>query len=80
MQSFTRRVGAADREKLDEYFSSVRELEQRLVTSEAWAQKPKPKIDLQPPRDITDGTDLIGRMRLLFDLIPLVLCRPIRRG
>ena len=73
VQSFTRRVGAADREKLDEYFSSVRELEQRLVTSEAWAQKPKPKLDLQPPRDITDGPDLIGRMQLLFDLIPLVL-------
>jgi Protein of unknown function (DUF1552) len=73
VQSFTRRVGAADRDKLDEYFSSVRELEQRLATSEAWAHKPKPKLDEQPPRDITDGTDLIGRMRLLFDLIPLAL-------
>ncbi len=73
VQSFTRRVGAADRDKLDEYFSSVRELEQRLATSEAWAQKPKPRLDQQPPRDITDGTDLIGRMRLLFDLIPLAL-------
>ena len=73
VQSFTRRVGAADRDKLDEYFSSVRELEQRLATSEAWAHKPKPKLDEQPPRDITDGNDLIGRMRLLFDLIPLAL-------
>ena len=73
VQSFTRRVGAADREKLDEYFSSVRELEQRLVTSESWARKPKPKIDLPPTRDITEGPDLIGRMRLLFDLIPLAL-------
>jgi hypothetical protein len=73
VQSFTRRMGAGDREKLDEYFSSVRELEQRLATSEAWAQKPKPKLDQQPPRDIEDGTDLIGRMRLLFDLIPLAL-------
>jgi len=73
VQGFTRRVGAADRDKLDEYFSSVRELEQRLATSEAWAHKPKPKIDAQPPRDITDGSDLIGRMRLLFDLVPLAL-------
>jgi hypothetical protein len=73
VQSFTRRVGATDRDKLDEYFSSVRELEQRLATSEAWAHKPKPKLDEPPPRDITDGTDLIGRMRLLFDLIPLAL-------
>ena len=72
-QSFSRRVGAADREKLDEYFTSVRELEQRLVKSEAWAQKPKPKLDVPPPRDINDGSDLIGRMRLLFDLVPLAL-------
>jgi Protein of unknown function (DUF1552) len=73
VQTFTRRVGTADRDKLDEYFSSVRELEQRLATSEAWAHKPKPKVDERPPRDITDGNDLIGRMRLLFDLIPLAL-------
>ncbi|MFT4637204.1 MAG: hypothetical protein ACI8T1_000513 [Verrucomicrobiales bacterium] len=70
---FTQRVGAADRDKLDEYFTSVRELEQRLVQSEAWVQKPKPKIDADPPRDITNGSDLIGRMQLLFDLIPLAL-------
>ena len=69
----TRRAGAADREKLDEYFSSVRELEERLAASEAWAHKPKPKLDMPPPRDITDGNDLIGRMKLLFDLVPLVL-------
>ncbi len=72
-RSFSQRVGAADREKLDEYLSSVRELEQKLVKSEAWAQKPKPAIDRKPPADINDGNDLIGRMRLLFDLIPLAL-------
>jgi hypothetical protein len=74
-RSFTRRVGEADREKLDEYLSSVRELERRLVKSEAWAAKPKPKpkLDKKPPADINDGNDLIGRMQLLFDLIPLAL-------
>lgn len=72
-RGFSRRVGAADRDKLDEYYTSVRELEQRLVESEAWVQKPKPEVDAEPPGDITDGSDLIGRMRLLFDLIPLAL-------
>ena len=72
-RSFTKRVGAADREKLDEYLYSVRELERKLVKSEAWAQKPKPHIDKKPPTDINDGNDLIGRMQLLFDLIPLAL-------
>jgi hypothetical protein len=73
VQRFSHKVGGADRDKLDEYFSSVRELEQRLATSQAWAHKPKPKLDERPPVDITNGSDLVGRMRLLFDLIPLAV-------
>jgi hypothetical protein len=72
-RSFERRVGAADREKLDEYYTSVREMEQRLVKAEDWVQKPKPKVEAEMPKDIQDEKDLIGRMNLLFDLIPLAL-------
>ena len=70
---FSSRVGAADRDRLDEYFTSVREMEQRLAKTEDWAQKPKPKIDARPPEDITNQSDLIGRMQLLFELVPLAL-------
>lgn len=66
-----KRFGSADRDKLDEYFTSVREMEQRLQKAEAWVQKPKPKVDAQPPKDLQDEKDLIGRMNLLFDLVPL---------
>jgi hypothetical protein len=38
-------LGPADRDKLDEYFTSVRELEQTLLQSEDWLKKPKPKVD-----------------------------------
>ncbi|MBL8796104.1 MAG: DUF1552 domain-containing protein [Planctomycetia bacterium] len=62
-----------DREKLDEYFTSVRELEQRLLQAEEWSKKPKPKVNAQPPRNITDGVDLIGKCRIWFDLIHLAL-------
>jgi hypothetical protein len=70
---FEKRVGQADRAKLDEYYTSVREMETRLAKAEEWAQKPKPKVDVPPPVDITEEKDIIGRMRLLFDLIPLAL-------
>jgi len=70
---FGTRVGAADREKLDEYFTSVREMEQRLAKAEDWVQKPKPHVDAQQPKDITDNADTIGKMELLFDLVPLAL-------
>lgn len=70
---FSKRVGAADREKLDEYFTSVREMEVRLAKAQDWAMKPKPKVDMTMPKDIENQSDLIGRMRLLFQLVPLAL-------
>jgi hypothetical protein len=66
-------LGSADRDKLDEYFSSVRELEQRLAKAEEWSKKPKPKVDAKQPQDIPNPADLIGRTRLLFDLTHLAL-------
>ncbi len=70
---FGSRVGAADRDKLDEYFTSVREMEQRLAKAEDWVQKPKPKIDAQKPTDIAEQNDIVGRLQLLFELVPLAL-------
>jgi hypothetical protein len=72
-QRLSRRSPAADRTKLDEYFSSVREMEERLVKADEWAQRPKPKVETPAPQDIAEEKDLIGRMTLLFDLIPLIL-------
>ena len=66
-------LGARDREKVDEYFTSVRELEQRMAMSEEWSKKPKPKVDAKPPQNILNSADLIGKTRLMFDLIHLAL-------
>jgi hypothetical protein len=66
-------VGSDDRERLDEYISSVRDLEKRLARDEAWAKTPKPKVSVEPPKDIPSVADLLGRTRLLFDLTHLAL-------
>lgn len=66
-------LGVNDREKLDEYMTSVRDLERRLHKDEEWAKTPKPKVDAKPPVDIPNAADLIGRARLLFDLTHLAL-------
>ncbi len=66
-------LGANDREKLDEYFTSVRELEQRLARAEEWSKKPKPKVDARQPQNINNPADVIGRTRLMFDLIHLAV-------
>jgi hypothetical protein len=66
-------LGTNDREKLDEYFTSLRELEQRLAQAEEWAKKPKPRVDVKPPQNNTNSADLVGKTRLWFDLIHLAL-------
>jgi hypothetical protein len=66
-------LGARDRDKMDEYFTSVRELEQRMVVTEQWSKKPKPKVDAKPPQNNTNPADIIGKTRLLFDLAHLAL-------
>jgi hypothetical protein len=71
--AFQKKLGVRDREKLDEYFAAVREVEQRLVVGQDWAMRPKPKVDTKPPVDVTDRTDLPSRVRLMFDMIHLAL-------
>lgn len=68
-----RRVSHRDGEKLDEYFTAVRETEQRLVKAEAWEQRPKPVVDYPPPRDISGYQDIIGRARLMYDMAELAI-------
>lgn len=67
------RVGAGDREKLDAYFTGVRDLERRLAANEDWVQKPKPKINAQPPKPVTDGNDLIARQTVMYDIMFLAI-------
>ena len=68
-----RRVSGRDRQKLDQYFNSVREAEQRLVKSEAWENRPKPKVDAKEPRDILDTKLIIERLDQLYDMMHLAL-------
>jgi hypothetical protein len=68
-----RRVSKRDKEKLDEYFTAVRETEQRLVKAEAWENRPKPTVDYQQPQDIAGHQDIIGRARLMYDMAQLAI-------
>ncbi|MFM8804630.1 MAG: DUF1552 domain-containing protein, partial [Planctomycetia bacterium] len=50
----SRRIGAADRRRLEHYFTSIRELEERLQAADAWEQRPKPEATAAAPADVTD--------------------------
>lgn len=66
-------LSAEDQRRMDQYFTSVRELEQRLASSESWEHKPKPVVNAKPPEDIDDGKAFVQRTRLFFEVIKLAL-------
>jgi len=72
-RALERQLGPGDRDRLDAYFTSVRELERRLVESEAWVNRPKPAVDITRPVDVGNPNDFIGRQRLMSDMIRLAL-------
>ncbi len=66
-------VGVSDQNKLDQYFTSLRELERRLTVGEEWERKPKPKTDAKSPQDFNDRSAMIERTRAMFELARLAL-------
>ena len=67
-QELQRAAGAADRDRLDEYFSSVRDLEQRLHASQGWEKKPKPVVDAKEPVDPASPAQYMQKVRVMYDL------------
>jgi BMFP domain-containing protein YqiC len=66
-----RSVGARDRGRLDQYFSSVRDLEHRLQESRGWANKPKPKVKASPPADPASPAQYMAKVQVMYDLARL---------
>jgi len=70
-KSLQGKLNSPDRDKLDQYLTSVREVEHRLQMSKEWLDRPKPKPGIQP---ITDEERMdIEEMPLFFDLLTLAL-------
>ena len=68
-----RRVSSRDRQKLEQYYSVVRDTEKRLKRAEEWEHQPKPEIDREVPTDIADRTDIIAKADLMYDMMHLAL-------
>ena len=75
-----RKVGARDRERLDQYLTGVRDLEQRLVQSAEWEKKPRPVVTEQPPQDYTDPREYMNKVRLMYDMARLAFATDSTRN
>lgn len=70
---FENELGAPDRHKLDEYFTSIRELEKRMVAAEQWEKTPKPSVDVPMPQDVKDNSDILSMARLMYRMVKVAL-------
>jgi len=64
-------VGASDRSRLDQYFTSVRDLEHRLQESREWERKPKPVVNFAVPDDLGNPAQYMDKVKVMYDLARL---------
>jgi hypothetical protein len=67
--SLSKRVNREDKDKLDEYFTSIRDVEKRLELRKRWANLPKPQAPFERPTNKNKVEDL----PMLYELIALAL-------
>jgi hypothetical protein len=68
-KGLSKKVNFEDREKLDEYFTSIRDVEKRIELRHRWADHPKPNAPLDKPANKNTVDDL----PILYELIALAL-------
>ncbi len=68
-QTLRKRIDHEDKAKLDEYLTSVREVEQQLQLSEQWVDIEKPTAPINRPAN----RNMVEDLPLLYDLIILAL-------
>lgn len=69
--ALNRTLNAADRDKLDQYLTSVRDVERRLQMSKEWINRPKPKSPIDEVQN--EERQHIDEVALFYDLMALAL-------
>ncbi len=70
-QDLSRNLGAHDRDRLDQYFTSVRDLEKRMTMSREWERKPKPYVQAPMPLDPESPRAYMEKVELMYDMARL---------
>ena len=66
-------ISSADRQRVEEYFESVRDVERQLQMAREWVKRPKPTAIGGEPKDIGDAKEQKARFQLMIDMIHLAL-------
>ncbi|MDX2029100.1 MAG: DUF1552 domain-containing protein [Blastocatellia bacterium] len=68
---FSRTLGGADKARLDQYFTSVREVEQRLAAAREWESRPLPKATQAAPAAIQENKFFFEKFELMLEMAQL---------
>jgi hypothetical protein len=80
-RSFDKQLGQSDRERMDQYLTSLNEVESRLIASERWIDIPLKKQDYSHLNlDATSEGEPAEYYRNMFDLIALAFDADITRS
>lgn len=80
-RALDRQLGKSDRERMDQYLTSLREVEARLIASERWVDVPLKRQDYSHLNlDATSEGEPAEYYRTMFDLIALAFDADITRS
>jgi hypothetical protein len=68
---FSRELGSHDKARLDQYATSIREVEERLAGMREWETKPKPRASQPAPGDIQDKKLFFEKLELMLRMAQL---------
>ncbi len=72
-QRFRRKIGRDDQSRLDQYLTSVREIEERLQLARQWETRPRPVTKQSPPDEIRDRKLFFEKFDLMLSMARLAL-------
>ncbi len=72
-RQLNRRVGSQDRSRIDQYFTSIRELEQQLHAAGEWEQRTRPAVSTDAPEDIKERSLLFDKSNQMLTMATLAL-------
>jgi Protein of unknown function (DUF1552) len=70
---FAGELGSEDKARLDQYVTSVREVEERMHTAKAWETRSKPPAPQPEPADIQDKKQFFEKFELMLAMAQLAL-------
>ncbi len=66
-----RRLGSTDRDRMDQFTTAVRDVEQHMAVAQEWERRPKPTAPIEKPVDPAEKADYMKKTALMFSMAKL---------